>query len=730
MNLRERSPEDAGRLDSDAGAGSRRRTHLGSDVSRVAAVFFAFTGFAVLSWVSFGSWEGPSFFYPAAGVTAAAMMLSRRSLWPWFAAAVFAAEVLVDNFYKSPLWVSAGFAAANVAEPIIAAALVLAWCGGRPDLRIRRDFAGFVLGACVVAPIAGALIGGTLVSAYYGSPWLDATVTWWAGDALGILVLATPILLWTVQASVVRRRPWEMAGVLALTAALSVVTFWTDLPPAILILPVLALAAFRLNMLGAAMAGSLAALLANIMTARGRGLFASTGAPRENQVTLTQIFVAVIMVVALLIAQEAAARANAVRERELERRERMRLETISRLARQLSAALSPGDIGGALRDEVINEAGAKALALGLLSKDGSRLDWIASSGFPPAMVEEDRTEIDLDTRTLANDVFRSGTPMRVQTASEYTARYPDRAHWMSFTGTESIVVWPLAAGGDPFGVLQLTWSNPQPFDEAQLAYISAVATMTSQALVRAKVYADEHARAAVLHSLAQPVARVDAVGMVYCALYEPADSDRGLGGDWYSVMALPDRRTYLAVGDVIGHGLLSVEDMAQMRSTGNAYAHLGLSTAQILTGLNRFAAHQIKGEFATNLVAIFDPEAGTLTYSSAGHLPAILRRGATGEVLRLSDASGQMVGPFDDAAYSQAIVTVESGDVLIMYTDGLVEHYDADLNAGVGHLEGVVAAWPPGALLDCEALARDVAPDTHDDDVCLLVVRFDPAAAN
>lgn len=699
-------------------------------MSRVAAVFFAFTGFAVLSWLSFGSWEGPSFFYPAAGVTAAAMMLSRRSLWPWFAAAVFAAEVLVDSFYKSPLWVSAGFAAANVVEPIIAASLVLAWCGGRPDLRRRRDFAGFVAGACVIAPIAGGLIGGTLVSVYNGSPWLGATVTWWAGDALGILVMATPILLWTVQATAVLRRPWEMAGVLALTAVLSVATLWIDFPPSILILVVLALAAFRLNMLGAAIAGALASLLANIMTTHGRGLFASTGAPRESQVAFTQIYVAVIVVVALMIAQEAAARLNAVRERELERRERMRLETLSRLARQLSAALTPEDIGGALRDEVINEAGAKALALGLLSKDGSRLDWIAASGFPPEMVEEDRTEIDLDTPTIANDVFRSGTPIRVQNAAEYAAWYPNRAHWMSFTGTESIAAWPLAAGGDPFGVLQLTWSEPQPFDEAQLAYASAVATMVSQALVRARIYADEHARAALLHSLAQPVAQVDTVGMEYRALYDSADSDRGLGGDWYSVMALPDRRTYLAIGDVIGHGLLSVEDMAQMRSTGNAYAHLGLSTAQILTELNHYAAHQIQGEFATNLVVIFDPEARTLSYSSAGHPPAMLRRAATGDVLRLSDASGQMLGPFDDAVYTQATVTVEPGDVLIMYTDGLVEHYGADLNVGLGHLEEVVAAWPPAALLDCEALARDVAPDSHDDDVCLLVARFDADTAN
>ena len=108
----------------------------------------------------------------------------------------------------------------------------------------------------------------------------------------------------------------------------------------------------------------------------------------------------------------------------------------------------------------------------------------------------------------------------------------------------------------------------------------------------------------------------------------------------------------------------------------------------------------------------------------------MLRRAATGEVLRLAEASGQMLGPFDDSVYTQATVRVEPGDVLIMYTDGLVEHYDADLNVGLGHLEEVVAAWPPAALLDCEALARDVAPDSHDDDVCLLVARFDPDTAN
>ena len=692
--------------------------------SLFAVVFLAFATGAVLSWESFGSTEGPSFFYPSAGVTVAAMLLTRRALWPAIVAAVVAAEIMVDSFYGNPLGLSIAFAASNVVEPIVGASVVLAWCGGRPDLRTRSDFVGFIAGACVAGPFAGALIGGTSSAISTGNPWLTTALTWWSGDALGVLVMASPILLWTTQSYIVRQRPFELAGVLLITAGLSVASFWTEAPPSMLILPVLAWAAFRLNMLGAAMAGAVAAFLANIMTTHGWGLFRSADTGPGTQVMLTQAFVAVIVVVAMLIGQEAAARASAVQEREVERRERMRVETLSRLAHQLFAALTPRDIGQALEDQVLNAAGASALSLGLVSADGTTLEWSIMSGYQPAMVDEFGGGVLLSEHALSTDVVRFGKPIMIHTASEYAVAYPERAHWLTASGFESMVGWPLTAGGEPFGSLQLVWADPQPLDTAQLAYISAVATMVSQALVRARVYIDEHARAAVLHSVAQPVAPVDVVGLEYNALYQPADAAHGLGGDWYSVLALPDHRTYLSVGDVIGHGLQSVEDMAQLRSTGNAYAHQGLAPAQILTELNRFATHQIRGEFASTLVMVFDPVSSTLTYSSAGHLPALIRRAATGEVIRLSHAGGSLVGPFDDAVYVQCTVSVAPDDVLVMYTDGLVEHHGEDLRSGISHLEQVLTAWPPAALLDSEALARDVAPAPHDDDLCLLMVRF------
>jgi integral membrane sensor domain MASE1 len=652
------------------------------------------------------------------------MLLTRRAHWPVIVAAIVLAEMAVDLHAVYAHTAIAGYAVANSVEPLLGASVVLALCKGVPDLRLRKDLFFFVAGACLAGPMVGGLIGGATVAAHFDVWWPGAALRWFASDAIGALVVGAPFLLWRKQFHVLRERPVEAVGILGTTGALSWLAIWTGLSPSLLILPTLAWAALRLDVLGAALAGLGAALAANLRAASGLTLLEGVGLSAPGRMALIQALIAVNVLLAMLIAQEAAGRASAVAEREIERRERLRLESLSRLAQQLSAALTPEDIGEALVTQVLNEAGATAVCLGLVSEDGRKLDWVAESGYPAAMLEQVRNGVDLSEHTLANEAIRSAAPVAVGDAAAFAAAYPERAHWLRLAGAEAVVSWPLAAGGLPFGVVQMAWSAPQPLNNAQLAYVSAVSTIVSQALVRAKVYTDEHARAAVLHDVAQPVDQVVSAGVQYSALYQPADVAHGLGGDWFSVMALPDSRTYLTVGDVIGHGLPSVQDMARLRSTGDAYAHQGLPPAQILVELNRFAAHQICGEFATALVAIFDPGSNSLTYSSAGHLPALLRRAQTGDVVRLSNASGVMLGPFADSVYVQEAVSVQPGDVLMMYTDGLVEQHDEGLMAGIAHLEQVLASWPPEALLDCEALVAVIAPVVRIDDICLLAVRF------
>ena len=708
----------------------RGSEYWGQATGVFALIFLSYSAFAILAWASFGSAVGPAFFFPSAGVTVAAMMLTRRSQWPAILLAIIAGEILVDVYFGNPAALSAGFALANVIEPIVGASLVLALCDGRPDLRHRKDLFVFIGGACIMAPVIGGLIGGTFSSWHERSPWLTEVFHWSTGDGVGVLVVAVPILLWAKQSYLVRERTGETAMVLVTTALLSVVAFWAEAPPSLLILPILLWAALRLDMLGAALSGAIIAFIANVMTTRGRGMFTNMDMPTASRVALTQVFVAVVTVTALLTAQEAAARMKAVREREIERRERLRLETLARLGQQLAAALTPADIGDALEQQVLNEAGAKALNLGLVGSDGKTLEWVTMAGYPQRVLDEFGGGVAISERTVAGDTVRSGQPVLVRSSAEYARRYPDKVYWQQLAGTETTVGWPLSSGGSPIGVLLLAWSERQALNAAQLAYVSAVATLVSQALVRARVYADEHARAVVLQSAVLPTRPTDTLGLDLCVTYEPADIAQGLGGDWYDVMQVPKNRKYLAVGDVVGHGLPAVEDMAQLRSAARAMAHQGLSPSQLLAELNGFTRHASLGKFATMAVAILDSRQETLSYCSAGHPPCLLRRAATGEVIRLSDAQGPVLGPLEEATYPEQTVAIEAGDILVMYTDGLVEHRGADIESGISRLETMIAAWDAQTVLHtgCGLLHETLAPRPRSDDICIIAVRFSAQA--
>ena len=245
------------------------------------------------------------------------------------------------------------------------------------------------------------------------------------------------------------------------------------------------------------------------------------------RLAVTQAFIAVVVLVAMLIAQEAAGRVAAVRQRQAERRERDRLQALARLAQLLSAAITPAQIGDAVVRQVLNDAGAQALNLGLLRADGRALEWVTMAGYPQRVVDEFGSGVPLSADTAATEAVRSGRPVVIHGPDEYRRRCPANAHWLEVGGGKSLVSWPLSAGGESIGVLVLMWTEPQPPNTAQLAYASAVATMVTQALVRARVYADEHARAAVLQAAVLPSNPEPIPGIDVGVNYEPADVAQG-----------------------------------------------------------------------------------------------------------------------------------------------------------------------------------------------------------
>lgn len=690
-----------------------------------AVVALAYAAGAVLSWQSFGADITPAFF-PPAGVTVAAMLLAPRSRWWAIVAAIVAAELVVDVLYGVGVGPAAGYALANSVEPVVGASVVSAWCKGVPDLRRRRDLAKFLVGACVAGPLVGGLIGGSVSAVTNGAAWAATVAHWWAGDGIGVLVVGAPILLWPRQAHILRARFAETTVVLGVTALLSLAALWWQAPLALPLLPVMVWAALRLNVIGAALAGAVVAFTVNYMTGTGHGAFKELDIAQPVRLAATQVFIAVMVLVAMLIGQEAAGRVAAVTAQETERRERDRLQILAQLAQRLSAALTPSQIGDEMVKQLYNDAGAQAVALGLVTSDGHKLEWVKTAGYPRLVHDKFAGGVSLDDHTAATEAVRTGRPVVIGDSTEYHRRYSDNADLMALTGAEALVNWPLTSGARQIGVLSMMWTRAQPLDAAQLAYISAVATLVGQGLVRAQVYADEHARAAVLQAAVLPTEPVDVADLDVAVSYEPADGEHGLGGDWYDVMPLRKEQTYLAVGDVVGHGLPAVEDMAQLRSAGRAMALQGLPPAQLLAELNTFTAHASHGRFATMAVAVWDPAAGAMAWGSAGHPPALLRRSRDGQVVRLVDGHGPVLGPIRDATYTESQVPLEPGDILVMYTDGLVEGRGRDLETGISKAQRLIQGWGSETVLadGCRQLTEMLALRPRQDDVCVVIVRL------
>lgn len=293
-------------------------------------------------------------FFPAAGVTVAALLLVPRRWWPAVLAATFASELAADLILGEVAMTAIGSALANTAEPLLGAALVLRVVGGCPQLSRRHDLVAFVLGAAAAGPAFGALIGATatrFTQPHGAFPIVFAR--WWTGDALGVLIVGSVILSWlTRDLSPVRPRYALFEGSLLaiLTCLITWLVFWRWSPAlAYLALVPLGWAAIRFGTRGATAAGAVIAVLAEWATGTGHGLFAVISRNHGQALWYLQLFLAVAILGGLTMAAavaevsraEAALRAseNAERDARLAASEAHAAER-NRLARELHDSIS------------------------------------------------------------------------------------------------------------------------------------------------------------------------------------------------------------------------------------------------------------------------------------------------------------------------------------------------------------------------------------------------------
>jgi integral membrane sensor domain MASE1 len=243
-----------------------------------------------------------SAWWPASGLTLGVLLLVRRREWPLILAAVAAADIGADILQRAPTLTSIAWAASNCLEPVLGA-LVLSrlFGGGTPTLGSARDVRRFLGAAALAGPPIASLIGTIASVVTWGQPLLPTWPRWYAGDVLGIVVVAPAVLyLPLLRRALSRRLVFELALVVAITLLVFGGASKLLGDSAYLALPPLVLVAFADGPAGAAYAAFVSALIANVASALGHGPFALSSDP--DALLDLQIYTAVTLIMVWLIA--------------------------------------------------------------------------------------------------------------------------------------------------------------------------------------------------------------------------------------------------------------------------------------------------------------------------------------------------------------------------------------------------------------------------------------------
>jgi len=256
----------------------------------------------------------------------------------------------------------------------------------------------------------------------------------------------------------------------------------------------------------------------------------------------------------------------------------------------------------------------------------------------------------------------------------------------------------------------------------------------------------EHRLASQLQGIILPIPDepINLPGLRVALRYLPAEHISHVGGDWYHAAALPNGSVLLAVGDVAGHGIRAATTMAQLRHALRALTVTSMDPAVLMSHLNRLMcdlagemATEIGGEpaetrsgdapnsTATAVIARYDGATRSLTWTHAGHpVPLLTRDGVTGPLSRLPHPPGLLLGVRPDAVYRNVTVTLDLGDVLLFYTDGLVENRRRSLEEGLASVirtvDDAIGSRPHQPLTALLARLHRANPE---DDTCVLAAR-------
>ncbi len=327
----------------------------------------------------------------------------------------------------------------------------------------------------------------------------------------------------------------------------------------------------------------------------------------------------------------------------------------------------------------------------------------------------------------ARHVAQSGESFFVPVFDEATllqhASSDEHESFMRLMMYRSKIVVPVVAHGGIFGALTFVRTkDSEPFDVADMQAAEELGRRAGLAVANAKQYSREQHVAETLQRafLNDELPSTDT--LQFNAVYQGAQVDSALGGDWYDAFILGDR-IVMTIGDVTGKGVDAARLMVQLRQWVRMTAVVSPEPAQMMTLLNRALVLEGRDELATAFIGVIDRAGLSMTYCSAGHPPPFLKP-VVGAPSPVPGAPCMPLGIAPDTQYVQYTAPLENAALLMLYTDGLTE-VDRDPVLGEAAIENLLSGEELlYAANPARFASRLVSGKRASDDMAILTVRF------
>ncbi|MCX5441439.1 SpoIIE family protein phosphatase [Streptomyces sp. NBC_00063] len=338
------------------------------------------------------------------------------------------------------------------------------------------------------------------------------------------------------------------------------------------------------------------------------------------------------------------------------------------------------------------------------------------------------------------ELLISGEPVLIPTLAPsedlWVAEQSEKAAKIREFGLHSLICVPMRARNTALGLTTFVRSlNTVSFQPDDVLLAQDLVARAALCVDNARRYTREHTAAVTLQRSLLPHALTGGTALEVASSYLPADATDGVGGDWFDVIPLSGARVALVVGDVVGHGITAAATMGRLRTAVQTLADMELPPDELLAHLDDLvlrlseektdddAANRSSTAFlgATCLYAVYDPVTRRCTMARAGHPPPVVVA-PDGHISFPELPAGPPLG-LGGMAFEATEIELAENSLLGLYTDGLIEGVDHDMELGMSRL-GEVLAQPDVDLSDlCTSAVQQLVPVPRPDDIALLLTR-------